>query len=377
MNGQGNPISSVLPIHCNFQLGWTTWPMKSSLSSQWREEGEAAVAAANLVVISWTWSGGTTLGVQWLRLWVRSLVWELRSHMSWGDKPVHSNCWAHMPQLNHPWSLDLGCCLFPHDQASLYLPVHAGTQVIVLIQGSQQIPRVLQHSCWKPGFCSLFWGANPCHKSRSTPTSQGCGSELLCLLASCMAVILDNSYSPPRFQGDTRVSPCSPAGLPGTESGSRVTSLGSPSLHLPSVGMSTGTHVGKGCLCSTQVGTCWQVHCTGIELWCPKHTAHFWALHPQGLGEPRVPQKREMDQGRSSTTWRWERWRQTAVEPDDLKPQYRERSRRVKSTRSSAWAFPFPWWLNRNVYIILYTSLLFFKENFDRFGGRKKNKISV
>ena len=160
-----------------------------------------------------------------------------------------------MPQLNHPWFLDLGCCLFPHDQASSYLLVHAGTQVILLVQGSQQIPRVLQHSCWKLGLSSLFWGATPSHKSRSTPTSQGCIT-LLCLLASCMAVILGNSYSPPGFQGDTRLSPCPPLGLPGTESGSRVTSLSSPSLHLPSVGMSTGIPMGKGCLCSTQVGTC-------------------------------------------------------------------------------------------------------------------------
>ena len=114
-----------------------------------------------------------------------------------------------MPQLNHPWFLDLGCCLFPHDQASSYLLVHAGTQVILLVQGSQQIPRVLQHSCWKLGLSSLFWGATPSHKSRSTPTSQGCIT-LLCLLASCMAVILGNSYSPPGFQGDNRVSPCPP-----------------------------------------------------------------------------------------------------------------------------------------------------------------------
>lgn len=160
-----------------------------------------------------------------------------------------------MPQLNHPWLLDLGCCFIPHDQASSYLTAHAGAQVILLVQGSQQIPRVLQHS-WKPGIFSLFWGATPWHKSRPTPTSQGCIT-CLGLLASSMAAILGNSYSPPRFQGDTRVSPCPPSGLPGTESGSRVTSPSSPSPHLLSVGMSTGSPVGKGCHCSTQVGTCW------------------------------------------------------------------------------------------------------------------------
>lgn len=47
-----------------------------------------------------------------------------------------------MPQLNHPWFLNQGCPLFPHDQASSYLPVHAGTQVILLVQGSQQIPQI-------------------------------------------------------------------------------------------------------------------------------------------------------------------------------------------------------------------------------------------
>lgn len=135
-----------------------------------------------------------------------------------------------------------------------------------------RFPRFLQHSCWKPRLSSLFWDATSCHKSRSAPTSQGC-TTLPCLLASCMAAILGNSYFPPRFQGDTRVSPGPPSGLPGTESGSRITSLNSPRLHLPSVGMLTGTPVGKGCLCSTQGGTCWQLHWTGIELWCPKHRA--------------------------------------------------------------------------------------------------------
>ena len=136
-----------------------------------------------------------------------------------------------MPQLNHPWFLDLGCYFVPHDQASSYLAVSAGAQVTLLVQGSQQIPRVLQHS-WKPGLCSLFWGATPWHKSRPTPTSQGC---ITCLgsLASSMAAILGNSYSPP-------------LGLPGTESGSRATSPSSPSPHLLSVGMSTGTPMGKG-----------------------------------------------------------------------------------------------------------------------------------